>query len=344
MKLLINASTLSGTGVSQVALSFINECKKYSNNEYYVFLSKTLSKKIDCNQFGENFHFAHISHHPIYGLGGWREKIRMKKMCKTIEPDVVFSIFGPSCWTPYDIPHLQGYAYPHYVYPNSPVFSIMSFKEKIHVKFLKFLHVYFLKRNGQFYVCETDDVSNKLARLLNIDRTKIYTVSNCANHFFETFSNTGEQLLPSREYDTFRFLILCSPAQHKNLQILNQVIPLLRKRTTRKIEFVVTISPQAYQSIFYLSELKDQIINIGGIHPSLCPQIYSECDALFYPTLLECFSAAYPEAMIMKKPILTSDLSFATGVCGDAAAGKTYFQPYRVAYERISGEVRPGAG
>lgn len=323
MKLLINASTLSGTGVTQVALSFINECKKYPNNEYYIFLSKTMSLKIDCRQFEDNFHFYHINHHPIYGLKGFYEKMRMKKLCRSISPDAVFSVFGPSCWTPKNIPHLQGYAYPHYVYPDSPLFSIMSFKELLHRKILKLLHVYFLKRNGSYYVCETHDVSHKLAKLLNVDSANIFTVSNCANHYFDSFVDNGAKLLPSKEKNEFRFIILCSPAQHKNLQILNQVIPLLNKHISG-IKFVVTIAQSAYQKLFTQPEIRDCIINAGEVHPSLCPQLYSECDALFYPTLLECFSAAYPEAMTMKKPILTSNLPFATSTCGDAAL---YFDP-----------------
>jgi glycosyltransferase involved in cell wall biosynthesis len=40
---------------------------------------------------------------------------------------------------------------------------------------------------------------------------------------------------------------------------------------------------------------------------------------VFLPTLLECFSASYAEAMAMEKPILTSDLGFARSICGKAA-------------------------
>ena len=57
---------------------------------------------------------------------------------------------------------------------------------------------------------------------------------------------------------------------------------------------------------------------------------------MFLPTLLECFSASYAEAMVMKKPILTSDLGFAHTVCKDAAI---YFDPdnaYDVADKIIS--------
>ena len=45
---------------------------------------------------------------------------------------------------------------------------------------------------------------------------------------------------------------------------------------------------------------------------------------MFLPTFLECFSASYAEAMLMKKPIITSNLGFAQNVCKDAAV---YFDP-----------------
>ena len=58
-------------------------------------------------------------------------------------------------------------------------------------------------------------------------------------------------------------------------------------------------------------------------------------------TLLECFSATYPEAMRMRRPIVTTDIEFAHGLCGDAAVYYDALSPqaaaeaiYRVATER----------
>ena len=64
--------------------------------------------------------------------------------------------------------------------------------------------------------------------------------------------------------------------------------------------------------------------NVGPVPISEVPSLYDECDMMFLPTLLECFSASYAEAMAKEKPILTSDLGFAHTVCGDAAL---YFNP-----------------
>jgi glycosyltransferase involved in cell wall biosynthesis len=57
---------------------------------------------------------------------------------------------------------------------------------------------------------------------------------------------------------------------------------------------------------------------------------------MFLPTLLECFSASYAEAMAMKTPILTSDMGFAHTVCQDAALFFNPLNPNEIADKIIS--------
>ncbi|MCV9931272.1 glycosyltransferase [Flavobacterium sp. LS1R47] len=324
MKLLINASTLSGTGVTQVAVSFITECINIPSNEYHVFLSKTVSNEIDKLQFPNNFFFYLIESHPLYGLKGFQIRKKIKILEKKIKPDCVFSVFGPSYWTP-SCPHLMGYAYPHYVYPESPLFKNISFGEIIKRKIFKVIHTYFLKRNGNHYVCETEDVSQRLTELLNCNKNNVFTATNTYNNYFNNPDFSDGRLLPIKEQNEYRFLSLCSFAPHKNITILNKVVPLLNKMKLKiNIKFVLTIDELSFEKHFE-KHTKDSIINIGRIDVAKCPKLYYECDALFLPTTLECFSANYPEAMKMKRPILTSNLSFATTVCKDAAL---YFDPY----------------
>ena len=120
---------------------------------------------------------------------------------------------------------------------------------------------------------------------------------------------------------------------------MNQVIPLLNDTLKNiKIIFVLTVDSKSFK--YYLSEeAKKSIVNLGIIDVSKCPQLYNECDALFLPTLLECFSANYVEAMKMRKPIVTSNLPFATNVCKNAAL---YFDPMNAhdIVEKISLLVR----
>jgi glycosyltransferase involved in cell wall biosynthesis len=323
MKLIINTSTLSQTGVTQVAVSFINECMKFPENEYHIFMSKTIAAQIKKKEFPVNFLFYLIESHPIYGLKGFKIRKKLKKLEQQINPDCVFSVFGPSCWLPRN-PHLMGYAYPQYVYPESPFFDQLSVLKFFYFKISQIIHKYYLKRDGKYYVCETKDVSIRLANFLNVPKENIYTVTNTFNNFFyEANNNTSNLLLPEKHSDEFRFLSLCSFMPHKNLEILNSVIPLLKNRSKRKIKFILTVDSLIYNKKI-VKEVQDSIINIGRIDISQCPQLYKECDALFLPTLLECFSANYPEAMYMGKPILTSNLPFATVVCNDSVL---YFNP-----------------
>lgn len=323
MILLINASTLSGTGVCQVATSFIYECRNFKDNFYHVFLSRAMSRNIVISDFNDNFIFYEINSHPIYGIKGYIEKRRMQRLEKEIKPDCVFSVFGPSCWTP-KAPHLMGYAYPHYVYPQSPIFSLMTKKEYFYRNILKMLHRYFLLENGEYYVCETEDVSNRLCDFLKVNREQVFTVGNTCNQYFLDYIPSDNLLLPDKEENEYRFLSLCSPYKHKNISILNKVIPLLlEKEQSRLCRFVVTMKDDDFANLFS-DVAKKYLINAGVLPPCKCPQLYEECDFLFLPTLLECFSANYPEAMFMGKPILTSNLSFATSVCGEAAL---YFDP-----------------
>nr|WP_320119056.1 glycosyltransferase [uncultured Marinifilum sp.] len=92
------------------------------------------------------------------------------------------------------------------------------------------------------------------------------------------------------------------------------------------VKFILTVDDDLFHSKL-TEEARESIINVGRVDISKCPQLYYESDALFLPTLLECSTANYPEAMKMERPILTSNLSFATKVCEDAAY---YFDPMDV--------------
>ncbi|PKH67657.1 hypothetical protein CXF59_07045 [Flavobacterium sp. ALD4] len=323
MKLLVNTTTLSGSGVTQVAVSFLRECIEFKDNEYHVLLGKAVESQIDKSTFPDNFVFYPISSHPLYGIQGFKVRNIVKNIERLIQPDCVFSIFGPSWWTPKK-PHLMGYAYPHYVYPDSPLFEKLNTAQRLKVSLMKMVHIFFLRTNGKYYVSETLDVTNRLKPLLGNDKN-FFTVTNTYNTCFSNFFPSDEFILPSKEAGEFRFLSLCTFAIHKNLIILNQVIPLLNSIIpNNKIKFVLTIDDVLFENNFN-EESKASIINIGRIDVVKCPQLYYECDALFLPTTLECFSANYPEAMKMRRPIITSNLTFATSVCEDAAL---YFNPF----------------
>ena len=322
MKLIINTSTLSGTGVVQVAISFINECKKNDENEYHVFLSKRVSEFLNTNDFPDNFYFYKFENHPLYGIKGLKVRKKLRRLDDLIKADCIFTVFGPACWTP-KTKHITGFANSYYVYPESPFFDIISPFNKIHIKILKIAHRYFLKRNGQFFICETEDMSNRLSNFLSIPKSNVFTVNNTYSHYFETPIKKNN-ILKDKKENEYRLLMLTSFAIHKNTTIINKIIPILNSyETNMNFKFILTIDNYSYEK-FFSDEAKKHCINLGRIHPEDCPQLYRESDVLFSPTLIESFTANYPEAMVMKRPILTSNLPFATSICKDAAL---YFNP-----------------
>jgi glycosyltransferase involved in cell wall biosynthesis len=323
MKLIINCSDIKATGATQVSISFINECLKYPENNYFVFMSRTIGKQITKDSFPLNFKFYEFDDKPFFwgkGLKSWKRLIKLEA---EIKPDCVFSVFGPSVWKP-EGPHLMGYAYPYYVYPESPFFKIIGIKSRIKIQFHKWFHKYYLERNGKYYVCETNDVANRLPNYIKCETENVYTVTNSFNHFFINYNVSEQLLLPPKGVNEFRLVTLSSFAFHKNLTILNKVIPeLIKQCPGTNFKFVLTVDGKLFQERIDDS-VKSSILNLGRINASDCPKVYLESDAMFLPTLMECFSASYVEAMQMGKPILTSNLPFAKTVCNDAAI---YFDP-----------------
>ena len=334
MKLLINTSTLYSTGVTQVATSFINECKKFPQNFYIILLSNTVAKQLNIYDFPDNFKFYILNRQIFNPFKGFNSFLKLKKIENQYSPNCVFSIFGPSYWTP-KVPHLQGYAYPHYIYIESPLYDKLGLFKKSFISFKSRIHKYFLNKNGKYFVCETFDVSKKVSKFLNISPRNIFTVSNTCNNYFNEFHpNIINPILKPRIKNERRLLILCSFTPHKNILILNELIPLLKTFKSKfEFHFILTIDDISYKKYFN-EDIKCNITNLGRIKVSQCPQLYYETDVLFLPTLMECFSANYVEAMKMSKPILTSNLSFATSVCGDSAL---YFNPNNI--ENIASKI-----
>jgi glycosyltransferase involved in cell wall biosynthesis len=245
---------------------------------------------------------------------------------KKFNPDVVFTTSGPAYWRP-DAPHLIGYNLPHYIYPESPYFRKISAVNRLKWKLKGMVIRYFFRNDADAYVVQTDDVNRRLKAFIN--REKIYTVSNT---FSDDYLNPKpfKDKLPAKQDGEFRLLSLTAWYPHKNLTIIPEVIDALGSEWGNKVTWVVTLPEDIFNKHFP-EKYHKQIRNIGPVKPEEGPSLYSECDALFLPTLLECFSASYAEAMVMEKPVVTSNLSFARSICGDAALYVDPMDPVNIA-------------
>lgn len=324
MKILINTSNLYVGGGLQVALSFINELKDLNtHNEYYIFLSQATNKQIDQKEFTGNFYFYLIEKSPASLKTRKTIVAKLNSLEEYIKPDIVFSVFGPSYWKP-KAKHLLGFADGWFYNPESVAYNrlplLKRIKMRLHVKYKS----YYLKRDADYYVLETLDAKNKFSKVIDIDKSKAFVVGNTYSSIFdedEWIQSNYEYFinLPKKQDNEFRLIYITHNHPNKNLTSINKILPLL---DGFNINFFLTLDDVSYRTLFPV--LAKNVINLGPIPQKSCPSVYKQCDALFAPTLLETFSAAYPEAMKMGKPILTSNYSFAKDVCQDAAL---YFDP-----------------
>ena len=320
MTILINCSNLKVGGGLQVAHSFLYEIKTNVEHQFIVVLSDFLKYQIDQTEFPDNFKFFHYSIKPsaykaIFGTDNFLSDLEDK-----YNPEVVFSVFGPTYWQP-KAKHICGFAKPDYIYKNSPYFKQLSFFQKLKLAAMEFFHMFDIRNNNEGLITESPDVTKILKEKVS---QPVYTVTNYYNQIFENESLWDKKNIINEPEDTIKLLTISANYPHKNLGIIKKVIPVLKEHFPEfQFKFFLTID----RSEFGISEsdsLHDNIEFLGKVSIAQCPNLYSQCHFLFLPTLLECFSASYCEAMYMQKPILTSDLSFATAICGQAAL---YFDP-----------------
>jgi glycosyltransferase involved in cell wall biosynthesis len=321
MKIIINTTNLKLGGALQVAISFIYECIEFRENEYHVFLSPSMVREVEQNIFPANFIFYIFDNPSRFIIFDKTSKL-LTQVEKKINPDCVFSVFGPTYWKPKS-KHVMGFANGLYLYGDLPYMQEMKRVEKLRFTLIKIYHHFLLKNNADLYVVQTQDMKDRFAKFIDKSKEKISVVASKYHSIFEK-EVKNLHLLPEKEESEFWFVTISAYYPHKKLDIINDLIKIIKKKKLN-IKFVLTVSEEIFHSKFEFS--KEYIINLGPVKLDECPYIYSKADALFLPTLVESFTASYPEAMIMKKPILTSNYTFATSVCKDAAL---YFDPYKI--------------
>jgi len=320
VKLIINAGSVFKGGSEQVALSFISECRNFNEHEYHVVCAPNLAYQLEIKKFPVNFKFHQIRQRPASNIVNYiKTLIWFKNLERIVKPDCVISTGGHGHWRP-KAPLVAGFNTAHYIYPDSPFFRGLSLRKKLYWKAMRTFHLKLYGRLDAVLV-QTEDVKNRLQHLLS-KNIPIYVISNTVSlHYLKRTSFPPK--LPPRQSNEVRLLTLSAYYPHKNLEIINPVCRILQKRGYSNIKFIVTLPNERFANL-YGKIPTGMIFNVGPVPVKECPALYEECDFMFLPTLLECFSASYAEAMIMRKPILTSDLTFARTVCCDAAV---YFDP-----------------
>lgn len=322
MRILVNCSNLKIGGGIQVALSFIYESIKFNDNEYCIVAHENIYNQISISDFTNNYQFIKCNY-----KFGRRVKNFLNNIEKEYMPDIVFSIFGPTYWTPKS-PHLMGFARGHVIYSNSLYRKRLRLKNRIFFDIKNKILLYYTKKNSKNFVVETQSAQQILRSLVG-SSSKVYCVSNTYPAVYDTLSKWTNTDLPPKDNNEIRFVYICSNYPHKNIQILPKVISELKELDkTHKYKIILSINEN---ELAISEEQKQHFIFLGKLDVNKCPMIYETADALLMPSLIETFSASYLEAMKMKCPILTSDIDFAHDICKEAAIYFNPLDPYDIA-------------
>ena len=322
MRILINASNLGPGGGSQVADSICRSLSDQKDDEFVVVLPERLQSTADAICDYENVEVVIYSFHNTFKSRLFHRDDFLDGLVESKNIDVVFSVFAPTWWSP-RCAHLCGFALAHLVMPESPFFKRISAKEWIKQKINCRILLHYYRASSRYYYSENELITKRIKPLLRC--RKAYTVTNYYNQVFDLPDLQKEHKLP--EFDGITLLSISSFYPHKNLEISLDIARLLFERYPEmKLRFVFTIEESQFPVV--PAHLRKYFLFIGRVDISECPSLYRQCTFAFQPTLLECFTATYPEAMRSGKPIVTPNLEFARGLCGDAA----------VYYDALSGE------
>jgi glycosyltransferase involved in cell wall biosynthesis len=343
MTFLINCTNLKNGGGLQVADSIIKQLYRFPQYNHVVVMSSILASKVGRLHQASNIIYCE------YNIGNNLKTLLLGRdkylddLVRRYRVNAVLTIFGPSRWIP-QIPHLCGFARAQLVLKDSPYFKRLSFKTRIIYKIWEWA----FRRSSDKYYTENAYISKLLPQLLGNNK-RVFTVSNYYNQVFDHSDQWSKRCqLPS--FNGCTLLTVSSCASHKNLPIMVQICEIFKhKYPAFSFRFVLTVNKE--QCTWLNDEFKKRFIFLGRVDVSECPYLYHQADIMFMPTLLECFTATYPEAMRMEVPIVTTDLEFAHGLCGDAACYYSAVDPeaaakaiFKVATDKVYARQLTEAG
>lgn len=305
MNLCLDLTTLSKGGGIQVAETFISDLQNKYTYEFTSVLILT----------NNNFYFKLNNKFFIIDLKNKLSKnlitntILINRIFKKYNINIVFTLFGPAKYFT-NLKHYIGFARPHIVYQDSPYFKKLSIIKLIKFKvYYKLLEILFLLQSDSFIV-ETNDVKARLEKKYFFKKKKIFIVENSINQAFINFKYTERV-----QQKNINILFVSAYYDHKNF---NFFIDLAKKldNTIYKNKFKITLTinsedlqiPESYIRYFEF---------IGKVDVKNLPELYNNNNLVIHPSLLECFSACYIEAMYTRTMLIVPNLPFTNTILED---------------------------
>ena len=108
----------------------------------------------------------------------------LEKIENKVNPDIVFTIFGPSYWRPKN-KHIMGFADGWVYNQDSIAYDRIRFFKRLKMRLLVQYKIYYLKKNADYFVLETQDAVSKLSKILRLNNNNFFVVGNTYSAIFD---------------------------------------------------------------------------------------------------------------------------------------------------------------
>ncbi len=322
MKVLLNFLPLKTGGGVQVALDFIKNVDQYGKEYDWYIVCRTNSpfKKYITNsrislttEVKDNF-LSRV----------WFEYIGCKKIIKTIQPNVIYTQFGPQ-WPGANCIQIAGCAYSNLFYPELNFWGKLPFHQRIikyiidHIRLKRILSV-------DIRIFETEDLANRAKEQYNLASSSVYYVRSAPSSLVSKSSIHDKTAKRCKNLPAgYKILLISSYHPNKNIEFLVETAAKLESRDHDDDTLFILTLPKNDPKTNKIMQLAKQlgvehrIYNFGSVPQEGCSELYKVCNATILPSTLESFSNMIAESWIMKKPLLISNLSWSKTLCGNGA-------------------------
>ena len=328
MRILVNAANTIGGGSVQKAVDFVRSSIGRDRGHRFAYaLSGVVTENLTALERIDGLDLTTFDSSPARPLAGRGTRRDLLEIERRFRPDVVYSIFGPA-YVRFRSPHLMGFAVGWVTHANPYAWRALRSLSSRAFHWAWCRHVAFWTRFADQWVLESRVAADGLSRVLGVPRDRFHVVPNTYSEPYARAREAG--VLPNarmarQDPSDVHLLVFARWYPHKNLELVPPVAAALRRRDpARRYRFFLTFDTSSSQWRRIQSDARrlgvdDRVVNLGPVPVADGPGLFAAADAVFLPTLLETFTATYPEAMCSRRPIVTTDLSFARDICGDAA-------------------------
>lgn len=316
-KIIINATALDSSGALTILKQFIESIPD-DEYEYILFVNDV----VQLNKTNNNITFIQKNvksfikrfYWDVWGANNW---LKTNK----IIPLATISLQNTNFRTNKSIPNYIYYHQPiplflHKWNPIKKEERTLWFYKKIYPYFVKL----FINNNTEIFV-QINAIKDGFAKRYNFSKDKIHVIS--PNIELPSIQDADSPVIDKNQLNLF---YPATPFIYKNHEVILKALSLLEPELQRRITLHLTFEKFGLKSLNNEKQSSFQINYMGKVAYYKVLEMYSNADALLFPSFIETFGLPLIEAASYGLPIIASDLPYSHEVLNNYKGVR--FAPY----------------